>query len=376
MSTEIDNLLANATNIYVGVDGVARKVVKAYKGVSGVADLVYSAAPASLSYLTFSSDSSFTLNVYDNTKHWDGTLYYSTDTTNWSVWNGTSALSSVDNKLYLRGTGNTIIAGNSDTYRWVLTGTAIECTGNIETLLDWETVELGNHPTMADYCYYSMFLDCTSLTTAPTLPAMTLADYCYSSMFQGCTSLTPAPALPATTMANYCYSDMFLACYSLTTAPALPATTMANYCYFDMFYGCTALTTAPALPAIILAERCYSNMFRGCTALTTAPALPATTLANYCYHFMFLGCTALTTAPALPATTMANYCYYYMFQGCTAFKVSETQTGSYQHAWRMPTSGTGTTAGSWNSSMLANTGGTFTSSPVINATYYVENLPV
>jgi len=150
-------------------------------------------------YLTFQSTSNFTLNVYDNTKHWDGTLYYSTDTTTWNVWSGTTSLSSVGNKLYLRGTGNTKITGTSSDYKWVLTGSNVECIGNIENLLDWETVALSNHPTMAAHCYRYMFSDCTSLTTAPSLPATTLTDYCYYYMFKGCTSLTTAPQLPATT---------------------------------------------------------------------------------------------------------------------------------------------------------------------------------
>ena len=34
-------------------------------------------------------------------------------------------------------------------------------------------------------------------------------------MFAGCTSLTSAPALPATTLANYCYQRMFQDCTSL-----------------------------------------------------------------------------------------------------------------------------------------------------------------
>jgi hypothetical protein len=34
-----------------------------------------------------------------------------------------------------------------------------------------------------------MFRGCTSLTTAPELPATTLASNCYHGMFQGCTSL-------------------------------------------------------------------------------------------------------------------------------------------------------------------------------------------
>ena len=135
-------------------------------------------------YLTFQSDSPFTLKVYDNTKHWDGTLYYSTDTTTWNVWSGTTTLSSVGNKLYLRGTGNTRITGDSSNYRWVLTGSNIECIGNIENLLDWEVVESGNHPSMASYCYAHLFRDCTALTSAPALPATTLASACYLSMFK------------------------------------------------------------------------------------------------------------------------------------------------------------------------------------------------
>lgn len=34
-----------------------------------------------------------------------------------------------------------------------------------------------------------MFNGCTSLTTAPELPATTLAQGCYSNMFKGCSSL-------------------------------------------------------------------------------------------------------------------------------------------------------------------------------------------
>ena len=60
-------------------------------------------------------------------------------------------------------------------------------------------------------------------------------------MFYGCTSLTTAPALPATTLANFCYSGMFHNCTSLTTAPALPATTLTNNCYRNMFNNCKSL---------------------------------------------------------------------------------------------------------------------------------------
>ena len=328
-------------------------------------------------YLTFSSPSSFTLKVNDATKHWDGTLEYSTDASAWSTWDGTTTLSSAtsgsDNVLYLRGTGNTVITGYGKNYRWVLTGSDIACIGNIENLLDCATVKAGNHPTMASYCYYSMFRGCTSLIQAPALPATTLAPSCYDGMFNGCTALTQAPALPTTTLADYCYNQMFQNCTSLTQAPALPATTLANDCYHSMFYGCTSLTQAPSLPATTLADNCYYRMFSDCTSLTQAPALPATMLAIDCYHSMFRSCTGLTQAPALPATTLVNNCYDSMFRGCTSLKLSSTQTGEYTVAYRIPITGTGTAATNALTTMFTSTGGTFTGTPEINTTYYLSN---
>ena len=269
-------------------------------------------------YLTFKSPTSFTLKVNDETKHWDGTLEYSTDTSTWSTWDGTTTLSSATsgskNVLYLRGTGNTVITGKNYNYRWVLTGSDIACIGNIENLLDYATVESGTHPTMTTYCYAFMFYQCTSLIQAPSLPATTLSKGCYDGMFDGCTSLTQAPSLPSTTLVSYCYNYMFSGCTNLTQAPDLPATTLTPYCYSNMFDGCTSLTKAPTLPATTLAERCYFNMFRYCTNLTKAPALPATTLASECYSTMFYKCTSLTQAPSLPATTLTDGCYMFMFE--------------------------------------------------------------
>lgn len=246
--------------------------------------------------LTFSSPNSFTLKTNNTTKNWDGTLEYSTNAEDWSVWDGTVELnSSSDNKLYLRGTGNTKITASGYNNRWVLTGSNISCDGNIEYLLDYQTVLNGEHPTMADNCYQSMFYGCTSLITAPELPA----------------------------------------------------TTLANYCYYEMFYNCTSLTTAPTLPATVVTMFCYSNMFYGCTSLTTVPKLPATTLTNFCYQFMF--------------------------NGCTKIKLSETKTDTYTQEYRIPTSGTGTTAINTLYNMFTYTGGTFTGTPTVNTIYYLDS---
>ena len=307
--------------------------------------------PDGKSYLTFSSPNSFTLAVNDATKHWDGTLEYFSSNRTWTTWDGTTTLSAVADDgeyvLYLRGTGNTVITGNNESYRWVLTGSDIKCIGNIENLLDYATVTSGSHPTMAAFCY--------------------------SGMFRSCTALTQAPALPSTTMADYCYQYMFRSCTALTQAPALPATMLAALCYSGMFDGCTSLTQAPALPATTLAISCYEGMFSGCTALTQAPALSATTLEESCYQLMFEGCTVLTHVPSLPAATLAMFCYLGMFSNCTSLKLSSTQTGEYTVVYRIPTTGTGTTRAGSLDNMFANTGGTFTGTPEINTTYYLSS---
>jgi hypothetical protein len=366
------------TKIYKGTAKLA-DVLKIYKG----SELVYEKEEEP-SYPTnvvvFKSDSPRT--ITPNFTQSGVTLQYSID--NGSTWNNiSSGVTTASSKvIWFRGraTGTkSLYTSRTSSNAWVFSGDAsnkLRVYGDLRYLL---CNNLGDNTitfNIASYCYSFMFRNCTSLTTAPSLPATTLADYCYASMFSDCTSLTTAPSLPATTLADYCYASMFRNCTSLTTAPSLPATTLANYCYSSMFNGCTSLTTAPSLPATTLAESCYASMFSDCTSLTTAPSLPATTLAEHCYSNMFSGCTSLTTAPSLPATTLANYCYSSMFNGCTAFKVSTTNTGSYQYSWRIPTSGTGTYVPYWNYNMLKNTGGTFKSNPDINITYYVENPPV
>ena len=169
-------------------------------------------------YLTFSSPNPFSIRV--ETPGWDGKLYYSTDTKRWVEWTGNEVNATEADgiyALYFSGTGNTKIAGGSS-YKWTLNGSSISCTGNIESLLDYETVAAGHHPTLADSCYSSMFSDCTSLTTAPSLPATTLTYSCYSSMFSDCRSLTTVPSLPATTLTDYCYNYMFRGCTNIKLA--------------------------------------------------------------------------------------------------------------------------------------------------------------
>lgn len=377
--------------------------------------------------ILFYSPDAFTLGVFNRSKNWDGSLYYSTDHETWVEWDGSTDITAARDAadaaylIYLKGSGvsymnNALLSNN----RFVFNGSAIKCVGNFNTLItaDIDTVlpsyacaylfqncrtvtfdiilpfkKMGSSSyaymfngcsgmvsapelpatELNTNCYAGMFKDCISLVSAPALPATTLAGNCYQNMFEGCISLINAPVLPATSLTTACYRNMFTGCISLTTAPQLPATTLEVGCYDSMFDGCTALVSAPALPAKTLANTCYRYMFARCSALTSVPALPATNLANECYSYMFLECSGLTSIAELPAVTLKQKCYYYMYNKCTNIKMSTTQTGIYQTEFRIPTTGTGTSANSATDAMFLGTGGTFKSGPTINTTYYTSN---
>lgn len=310
-------------------------------------------APAQSAYLTFSSTDAFT--IAPSAVSWDGALFYSSNTTDWSAFDKYGATAALDGgsgeyRLYFRGTNNTLISGGNLAYWMIDAAAPVACFGNIESLLDYTKVEAGEHPAMAANCFANLFKDCTALSSAPELAATNLVNNCYVNMFRGCTGLTNAPVLPATTLAGGCYMEMFRDCTSLAQAPELPVMTLPSSCYKGMFSNCTALATAPELPATTLGAVCYQYMFAGCTSLTNAPALQATTLVPGCYHSMFYGCTGLTRLPELPATNLASYCYAFIFADCTGITLHEDGTGQ---TWGIPNDAA--EAMGWNTNMLAGT---------------------
>ena len=86
----------------------------------------------------------------------------------------------VGDKVYFRAKTENQTIGKSDQnfYRFIMTG-KISASGNIQTLLKAD----GSRTDAPAYCYKVLFTGCTSLTTAPALPATTLANRCYSGMF-------------------------------------------------------------------------------------------------------------------------------------------------------------------------------------------------
>ena len=111
-------------------------------------------------------------------------LEYSTDGNTWSpfvVGTTTVTLAKIEDKMYMRAKNEnqTIGKSYSDYYQFVMTG-KIAASGNIQTLLKAD----GSRTDAPRYCYRNMFKGCSSLTTAPELPATILADHCYEYMFR------------------------------------------------------------------------------------------------------------------------------------------------------------------------------------------------
>ena len=178
--------------------------------------------------------------------------------------NGTLSLRGTN----LSGTGESVAKYSKITF--TDPSVKVTCTGDIRTLLkhaDYKNVVTNQAR------FYSLFENCSALTSAPDLPAESIANYCYFSMFSGCNNLKSAPELPAKILKTGCYDKMFSGCVSLETAPTLPAETLAGFCYRSMFSGCKNLKSAPALRVEKLETACYNLMFDGCTNLSSVTML-------------------------------------------------------------------------------------------------------
>ena len=220
--------------------------------------------------LTFNILSAGTINWTASKKSVTRTIDYKLNDNEWASITsntGSSAPTITVNsgdKLQFRGNNAQYYDSSSDGYNSFSGSTALfEAEGNIMSLIYGD--DFKNKLTISsEYAFYSLFRDCAKLVSAENLvlPATTLANWCYWSMFFNCTSLTTAPELPATTLAYACYSGMFTNCTSLTTAPALPATTLAERCYGGMFFNCTSLNYIKCLATDIPTLECTYSWVR------------------------------------------------------------------------------------------------------------------
>lgn len=115
--------------------------------------------------------------------------------------------------LYLSGTGNTELYSPWQSF---VASTLVDCSGYIESLLDWETVAIGEVPTMGENCFQGFFSSITDfrniLQSAPSFLATDLSEGCYVDMFINCANLVTLPKLPASVIPQVAYNQMFAGC--------------------------------------------------------------------------------------------------------------------------------------------------------------------
>ena len=123
--------------------------------------------------------------------------------------------------------------------------------------------------------------------------------YEYAALFMGCTTLVHVAKdflAKATIVGSHSYDRMFAECTSLVSAPNLPAKNINGLSYNGMFMGCTSLVIPPyELPADVLPDPSYQDMFSGCTSLAESPIIrPHRILAQQKQlQRMFDGCSSL-----------------------------------------------------------------------------------
>ncbi len=165
-------------------------------------------------YLTFTSTGSSTIALTNQNSNAPHVEYSLDDGSTWTTWDYSAISLAKGEKVQMRGVNPNGFSNpeNLDSnvpYSYFTVSGRLAASGSLMSLID-------GHGTQkvipSKSCFKSLFYGCSTLTTAPALPATTLAENCYSSMFRYCMSLTEAPELPATKMANSCYQQMFSDC--------------------------------------------------------------------------------------------------------------------------------------------------------------------
>ena len=122
------------------------------------------------------------------------TLEYSTDESQWNPYTLGEKISLADGTFLLFRAGDqknlTFSKGSDSYYHFEISG-PVTAQGNIMSLLDRDF-----STPLSTNAFFALFEGCTSLLSAPELPAEALAMNCYQRMFRGCSTLTSAYIVP------------------------------------------------------------------------------------------------------------------------------------------------------------------------------------
>ena len=343
----VDGKARKTKEFYVGVNGKAHRIVKAYIGdENGKARLFWdNESNIAENSLEFVSDNSFTMNT---NKLWNGTIEYNNGQ-GWTAWNGSQISSSnIDGRqrIYFRGSNNTYIMGSNGSRdnAWKITGSNVECNGNLWNILDYNTVKQDKIPTHASRCFYHMFDSCEALVKVPALgtkyPRPVSNDhtfeapqYCYAYMFYGCSNILEPAELVSHKMRDYCYLAMYQNCVKLIRSadlsfPQVGAFPDAEYCYSNMFYGCSNLEEVKSLGKESGISTFYRT-FSHCNSIRTIPDIIQYHDGEGAYHTWstyreaFSYCLGLRRYPTITTNNtfsdlrqLYNNHFDYMFLGC------------------------------------------------------------
>lgn len=170
--------------------------------------------------LKFSSEGLFQIR-FSNLHGLGGKVEVSFDEVEWRQITGNDTIqSTLDPQnsglqvLYVCGTGNT---NTSDLFNGLGAETLVDCSGYIESVLDWETVALEKRTRIkSEYCFEGLFSEWFALRSAPSI-------------------------LPSTILGNFCCAAMFVNCVNLETLPKLFEKNIPDGAYMQMFEGCSKI---------------------------------------------------------------------------------------------------------------------------------------
>ena len=169
-------------------------------------------------------------------------IKYSLNGGDWTQWDYSDITLNTGDTVYMKGNNSNGFSTSNSSYNTFNMSGKIGASGNIMSLLYEDEFE-GKLIIPCTYCFYQMFLNCTSLTTSPELPATTLTSNCYTAMFNGCSSLITAPELPATILVSFCYIAMFMNCTKLNYIKMLATDISATACLNNWVSGVSSTGT-------------------------------------------------------------------------------------------------------------------------------------
>ncbi len=143
-----------------------------------------------------------------------------------------------------------------------------------------------------------------------------------NDMYLQCTRLTTAPSVTAgsiesdgTVNTGGCYR-MFNGLPNLTSAGDLNVGTIGTLACQQMFYNCAKFAHAPKITADIIGEAGCWQMLNCTTAIETADTIRAREIHQEGLCEMFSGCKKLSVSPYIITDTIGYLGCYRMFNGC------------------------------------------------------------